>query len=219
MTMQRHLAAKLAFGLILALSVSACQMSAPPSRGGNGAQSLISGMVSGYRVTRVNVVVPRNLVVSEENSYKPVADIVWHGEAAGDRYAQVQRLVQGAMQSAVAGAQGATPVIMDVQVIRFHALTPKTRSSIGGRHELEYMLTLRDAATGSVLRLVPRVVASVRGSGGALAAAEEAAGRSQAVVIREALAASVQKELSRGSQGGFAAVARAQGAPAVHPLN
>lgn len=194
---------------IAALGLSGCVMNDPPSRGGLGAQSLIPEMSAGLNVAQVNVIVPRSLVVSEHNGYKPTADIVWHGEAFGNRYEQVDRIVSQAMAQGAAAFRSGREVVADVQVTRFHALTPKTRASIGGKHELIYFLTLRDAVSGSIIVDTEKVNATVRGAGGAQALAEEAAGRSQAVVIREALAQSLQKELTRLSGGGRGAVSLA----------
>jgi hypothetical protein len=206
---------------LAALGLSGCMMSDPPSRGGLGAPSLAAQQISGYNVTRVNVLVPRSLVVSEENTYKPAADIVWHGEAAGNRFAQVEKLMRDGITAGAGAFRAGRAVTVDVQVARFHALTQKTRDSFGGKHELIYALTLRDAATGEVLLLEPRVNATVRAAGGAAAQAEESVGRTQAVVIREALAASIQKELSRSTGGGglLASVARAAQSPSGAPLN
>ncbi len=206
---------------LLAVGLSGCMMSQPPSRGVGGAQSLMPEAGQSYSVKQVNVLVPRNLVVSEENSYKPAADIVWHGESVGNRYAQVEKLMRDGIGAGARSFQSGRAVILDVQVQRFHALTQKTRDSIGGKHELIYALTVRDAASGEVLRLVPKVNATVRGAGGAAAQAEEAAGRTQAVVIREALANSIQKELSRagGSGGLFASVTRSTISPAKPAAN
>ena len=212
---------------LAAFGLSGCMMSDPPSRGGLSAPSLMTQEASGYNVTAVNVLVPRNLVVSEDNSFKPAADIVWHGEALGNRYAQVEKLMRDGINVGAgfyrAGSHRAgRPVVIDVQVVRFHALTQKTRASFGGKHELIYAFILRDAATGEVLRLVPRVNATVRAAGGAAAQAEDAVGRTQAVVIREAIAASIQKELGRGAGGVgglLASVARAVQSPSHAPLN
>ncbi len=206
---------------LAAFGLAGCMMSDPPSRGVLGAPSLVSPQPSGYNVTQVRVLVPRSLVVSEENSYKPAADIVWHGEAAGNRYAQVEKLVQDGIAAGAAAFRTGRAVTVDVQVARFHAVTQKTRASFGGKHELIYTLTLRDPSTGDVLMFVPRVNATVRATGGAAALAEEAVGRTQAVVIREALAASIQKELggSFARKGLFAAVARAAQSPSGAPLH
>jgi hypothetical protein len=206
---------------LAAFGLSGCMMSDPPSRGGLGAPSLVTQQPNGYNVKRVNIQVPRSLTVSEENTYKPAADIVWHGEAAGNRFAQVEKLTRDGITAGVSTFRVGRAVTVDVQVARFHALTQKTRDSFGGKHELIYALTLRDAATGEVLLQEPRVNATVRAAGGAAALAEEAVGRTQAVVIREALAASIQKELGNnaGRTGLLASVARAAQSPSDAPLN
>jgi hypothetical protein len=201
--------------LLAALSLSGCMMSDPPSRG-QSPQSLLIEMsqASGYAVKAVNVVVPRSLVVSEANSYKPTADIVWHGDADGDRYGQVKTIVQGAMSRATQGMTQGRAVVLDVVVTKFHALTQKTRDSIGGKHNLFYTLSVRDAVTGQVLS-TSKVNATVRGAGGATARTEEAVGRTQKVVITEALIVSLQQQLGPKSGGVWSMVSQSARKPAL----
>ena len=205
----------------LAAALSGCMMNVPPSRGEAGAQGLIATATSGYNVAQINVTVPRSLRVSEENSFKPSADIVWHGDAAGDRYAQVTKILRDGMVQGTRGFRSGRAVVLDVQLVRFHALTPKTRYTIGGKHELIYLMTLRDGATGEVIIPTHKANATVRGAGGAKADAEEAQGITQTIVIREALARSIQRELSFGSskKGLFGLVSRDQQSPSDAPLN
>ncbi len=186
------------FVSLTAFGLSACKMTDPPNRGQSGSQALLAQDAGqdGYRVQSINVHVPQSLAVSEENSYVPVADIVWHGDALGDRRAQVSQIVQTAMARGTAAATQGRAVELDVVVTRFHALTDKTRARIGGKHNLQYELTIRDAVTGDILVPVRNVNASVRGAGGAQALAEEAAGRTQKVVVTEALAISIEKSLT-----------------------
>lgn len=201
--------------LLAALGLSGCMMSEPPSRG-QASQSLLmeTAQSPAYAVKAVNVIVPRSLVVSEANSYKPAADIVWHGDPEGDRYAQVKTIVEGAMARATQGMTQGRAVILDVVVTKFHALTQKTRDSFGGKHNLFYTLTVRDAVTGQVLN-TSNVNATVRGAGGATARAEEAVGRTQKVVITEALMASVQKQLGPKSGGIWSMVSQSTRQPAL----
>jgi hypothetical protein len=201
--------------LLAALSLSGCMMSDPPSRG-KSAQSLLmeAPQAASYAVKAVNVVVPRSLLVSEANTYKPAADIVWHGDPDGDRYAQVKTIVEGAMARATQGMTQGRPVVLDVVVTKFHALTQKTRDSFGGKHNLFYTLRVRDAGTGQILS-VSNVNATVRGAGGATARAEEAVGRTQKVVITEALIASLQKQLSPKSGGLWGMVTQSTRKPAL----
>jgi hypothetical protein len=189
----------LAFMLALATALSGCLTSPPPSRGGTGAQSLISETSTGYNVQQINVVVPRSLRVSEANTIKPNADIVWHGDALGDRHAQVAKILQDAIVLGTAGYRSGLGIVIDVQLVRFHALTPRTRATYGGQHELVYLLTIRDSETGEMIVRAREVDATFHASGGAQAMAEEAAGRSQVVVIREALVRSIQRELGNAS--------------------
>lgn len=181
--------------ILLTGSLSGCMISDPPSRG-QSPQSLLIETVQtpSYDVKAVHVSVPRSLIVSEADSYKPFADIVWHGDPEGDRYAQVKTIVDAAMARATQGMRQGRPVVLDVSVTKFHALTHKTRATIGGQHTLLYILTMRDAATAEVLHQA-KVNATVPGAGGAKARSEEAMGRTQKVVITEALIESLQKEL------------------------
>ena len=52
-----------------------------------------------WQVTEITVIVPETLSVSEANSIKPRADIVWREDPLGNRHAQVQAVVQEAMDS------------------------------------------------------------------------------------------------------------------------
>lgn len=191
-------AVTLGMWVALAGLAAGCTMNAPPTRAEAGGQALLPPAAQGgaaIAVQNVTVHVPPSLTVSEANTIKPAADIVWHGDAAGDRYEQVAQIMRSALHKGVAGLRKGTPVVLDVTVLRFHAITPRTRQSIGGKHELIYALDIRDAATGAVLAHIPRINATVRAAGGAQALAEEAAGLTQKVVISQAVAASIGKAL------------------------
>ncbi|MDP4031494.1 MAG: hypothetical protein Q8P60_01340 [Pseudorhodobacter sp.] len=149
-----------------------------------------------YDVAEIRISVPETLKVSEANLFYPVADIVWRGDPRGDRYTQVKAIFD---ESVAEGTQGMTTgprVIVEVEVLRFHALTEKTRYTVGGTHSLKFNLTLLDAATGLAIEGPRRVVADIRASGGAKAIAEDQAGRTQRVVIVEHLAQVIRQELS-----------------------
>lgn len=205
---------KIWLGLGLAFGLSACAMSEPASRsyGPEGLTIAAQGgpiprtvpdlphvgaaRMSGYAVQDVQVIVPRTLKVSEANSFKPRADIVWHGDPDGDRYTQVTAIVDAAARLATAGMTQGRAVEVTVSMVKFHALTVKTRRSIGGMHDLRFDLTVRDAVSGEVLDGPRLIVAHIKASGGAAAKAEEAAGRTQKVVITERIVEVLRRELS-----------------------
>jgi hypothetical protein len=103
----------------------------------------------------VEVVVPAALSVSERNGFYPQADIVWQGEAGGDRHAQIAAILEEAARAALPpGAPGLT----QITVARFHGVTPQTREAVGGVYSIRFDLRRIDPATGHDL-LPPRAVA------------------------------------------------------------
>lgn len=149
-----------------------------------------------YTVTAVNVLVPKTLHVSEKNSYKPVADIVWREDPLGDRHAQVGKIVQDALTSGVADLAGTRPVVLDVQVTKFHALTERTRYSIGGTHDIHFAMTVLDAETGEVVEPTRLIETELTALGGQAALAAEREGQTQKVRITTHLKYLIQQELT-----------------------
>ncbi|WP_298917958.1 DUF6778 family protein [uncultured Roseobacter sp.] len=150
-----------------------------------------------YDVTDVVVNVPENLIVSEANSYYPSGDIVWRGDPAGNRHEQVRAIFETAMARGTAGMTEGTPVILDIEVKRFHALTEKTRYTIGGIHAITFKMSVRSAETGLMLS-EPRVIkANLKGFGGERAIAAERQGQTQKVRITDHLAGVIFTELGQ----------------------
>ena len=150
-----------------------------------------------YDVAEIRVTVPQKLRVSEANMFYPLADIVWRGEARGNRHAQVKAIIEEGLTRGTAAMTQGRAVVVEAEVTRFHSLTEKTRYTVGGTHSVHFDLTLRDAQTGVVIDGPRHVNASVKGAGGAVAIAEEQAGRSMRVVIVEHLAAVIAAELAK----------------------
>ena len=148
-----------------------------------------------YQVTQVNVIVPRKLIVSEANRYYPSGDIVWREDPIGDRHAQVEAIFKDAMQRGTARVEGDIPVIIDVQVLRFHALTEKTRYTVGGIHSIRFGLSIRSAETGLLLEERRIVQADLVGFGGERAVNAVRQGQTQKVRITDHLAYVIRQEL------------------------
>ena len=148
-------------------------------------------------VTSVVVRVPRELRVSEANRYVPSGDIVWREDPLGDRHAQVQTIVQDAMERGVAGLDGPVGVMLDIQVTRFHALTEKARYTTGGRHGISFQMAVRHPETGALLLPVRTVRADLKAYGGQQALVAMAHGETQKVRITKHLAAVIQQELTK----------------------
>ena len=139
---------------------------------------------------------PRSLRSSEANSFHPNADIVWRGDVAGDRHVQVAAIFNEAMARGTAVMHSGPKVVVDIEVVRFHCLTEKTRFTVGGVHSLHFMLTVRDAVSGAIIQGPRLVIADVKAAGGARAIAEDSAGMTQRVVVVQRLAEVIRRELS-----------------------
>lgn len=148
------------------------------------------------RVTEINVLVPQTLKVSERNSYYPGGDIVWRGDAIGNRHQQVKAIFDTALSQGTAQMDGIVPVRLDIRVDRFHALTEKARYTIGGVHSITFVLQIRDLSTGLALGEMRLVKADLDAFGGQQALRAEARGQSQKVRITNHLAEVIRQELS-----------------------
>lgn len=196
--------------LCFVLGLAACSTMEPASRGtidpipapGIEGQAVALAPSAGdavqepYSIAGVTIDVPRDLKVSEANMFFPIADIVWRGEPRGDRYIQVENIYKEAFASGTADMTSGRPVLVDLQITRFHCLTEKTRYTIGGSHSLQFILTVRDAATGEIIDGPRKVHGDTKGAGGSLAVAEENAGLTQRIVVVTRLSEVLHYELS-----------------------
>ena len=148
-------------------------------------------------VARINVLVPETLEVSEANRFYPRGDIVWRGDPIGDRHAQVKAIFDAAFARGTQALDGETPVELNVEVLRFHSLTEKTRYTVGGVHSITFLLALRNAETGELLREPREVQADLDGFGGRQAILAESRGQTQKVRITDHLAEVIRQELLR----------------------
>lgn len=187
--------------LALGLSVTACASidtatrNAPLESAAALADEAPSAAVRSIAVQSYVVKVPADLKVSEANTYYPMGDIVWRGDAAGDRHQQVAAIFDESLSRATTGMTGALPVTAEIVVRRFHALTEKTRYTVGGVHSIRFDLILRDPETGIAIMPPREIKADLKGFGGSRAIEAEAKGITQKVRITQHLANVIRMEL------------------------
>ena len=86
----------------------------------------------------------------------------------------------------------------DIELTRFHALTPKARYTTGGDFATRFVLDgCGDLATGQIVDGPRRVAADLLASGGERAMEEEAAGITEKVEIEDHVAKVIAHELSQ----------------------
>ena len=193
---------RLIAAIALGLGVSACGSVETVSR--NAPFEATPGQIPGgivasapsFSLAEIDVQVPTTLKVSEANRYYPGGDIVWRGDAYGNRYEQVQAIFEESVRLGGGDLDGAMPVKVNIEVKRFHALTEKTRYSVGGVHSIEFVMTITDPVTGAVLRGPKEIKADLVGYGGAKALQAEAHGLTQKYRITQHLARVVRDEMS-----------------------
>lgn len=149
-----------------------------------------------YQVAAYDVLVPRDLEVSEANYYYPIADIVWRGDPFGDRYAQVEEIFDAAGENASQSLDGSRPVRVAVQVTRFHSLTEKARVTVGGVHSIRFYLTVYDVGSDVPIEGPRLIVADIPALGGAAAFRAERQGQTMKSRILEQLRLVLIRELT-----------------------
>ena len=191
--------AKLTAALMLGPGLSACASVDTATRNAPIEAPALRPAAVPLDVREVRVRVPRSLHVSEANRYLPGGDIVWREDRPGDRHAQVAAILQAALEQGVAALpEGAVPVVLDVELSKFHALSEKARYTIGGVHAIQFTYTLRDPETGAALTEPKFVKADFRALGGQAAISAERRGITQKVRITGHLARVIRTELGAG---------------------
>lgn len=186
---------RLIAAMMMGLAVSAC---ATPDTASRNAPLEAPERVApiALDVQSVTVSVPRTLEVSEKNRYYPGGDIVWRGDVPGNRHAQVQAMVQAAMELGTADMTLGLPVAVEVEITRFHALTEKARYTVGGVHDIEFILTLKDPVSGAIIAAPREIKADLKAFGGTQAIQAEQRGQTQKVRITGHLAEVIAAELN-----------------------
>lgn len=136
------------------------------------------------------------LSVSEANSYYPQADVVWRGDPIGDRVAQVEAMFQTAATRNKERLEGDTPVVVDIQLVRFQGVTERTRFSIGGVYNIVFNMRVRNAETGEVIEDSRRILADLSAPGGIAALMQEQRGQTEKVRVTDFLTQVFSDELT-----------------------
>lgn len=152
-------------------------------------------MLRSYDLRRLRFGALPDLVVSEEESFYPIADVVWRGDPVGPRIAQIGAMFEEAAARNQSILNGTVPVDVDITLVRFHGVTNRTRATVGGVYNIIFDLTVRDARTGAVIEPARRVVGNLDAPGGGRAAAQDTAGQTQKVRVTDFLTGLLRQEL------------------------
>lgn len=142
-----------------------------------------------WKLADVTVSVPDSLTVSNDNTYAPNADIVWHGEPFGDRRAQVATIMEEGIRQGGAALPGTRNVTIVAQVQHFHAVTPAAVARAPGAvHNIAYRVRVFDAQTAEPLTQAQSIEADLEAYVGDAAILAEIQGQTQRVRIVDHIA-------------------------------
>ena len=159
-----------------------------------------------WRVAAVNVSVPSSLTVSEQDTLLPKADILWLEDPRGDRYEQVATIMRDAIRKGASGLGGSRPVVLDVTMTRFHAMTWRAETlSSGGVDDVEFDMVVRDARTSEVIYGPEHIEASFPAMTGSAMASARMRGETQKSQITAHVARTIAGWLGVGpdARGSF----------------
>ncbi|MDT8327591.1 MAG: DUF6778 family protein [Roseovarius sp.] len=192
---------RLIAALMLGFGLSACASVDTASRNAPLETQSMQPVPLSLDVRAVRVSVPKSLKVSEANRYYPGGDIVWREDPLGDRHEQVKAIFEQGLGRGVADmTHGTVPVMLDVIVTRFHALSEKARYTIGGVHAVQFKFILRNPETGEAYGEPTFVKADFKAYGGQHAINAERKGLTQKVRIVDQISKAIQQEL-QSSEG------------------
>lgn len=147
-----------------------------------------ASVTRGWNVGSINVSVPEALTTTENNSFAPDADIVWHGDPFGNRKVQVAMIMEDGIRRGARGLRGSQSVDFQVVLEEFHALTPKARAEAPSAvHNITYTIQVFDRRTGEALTEPERIRADLPAFTGAQAFEALQVGQTQKVRILDHL--------------------------------
>jgi len=149
-----------------------------------------------YDLRDISFAAPSDILISEGNGFYPNADVVWRGDPLGDRIAQVASLFDTALRRNDARLNGDTPVDVEIELVRFHGVTERTRFSIGGNYDMHFFMTVRHAETGEVLEEKRYLELDLAAPGGAGALLLERQGQTEKVRVTDFLTYTFGEELT-----------------------
>ena len=186
--------AALGLGVAGCSSVETVSRNAPLNASGFDTQGVM--LQRDYHVGDMNFIASTDLKVSEGNGFYPFSDVVWRGDPIGDRLEQIGAIFHEAKARNVEKLSGETGVVMDVELVRFHGVTERTRYTVGGNYNIIFNLTIRDKDTGVILEPTRVVEANLAAPGGVAALMLDNRGQTEKVRVTDFLTQVLRDELS-----------------------
>lgn len=179
------------------LSFSALALAAACTPGGsNMSGDLKPVMRRSYDLQRLRFSALPGLVVSEDESFYPNADIVWRGDPVGPRIPQIAAMFQTAADRNQSVLTGEIPVDVAITLVRFHGVTDRTRLTVGGVYNIVFNMAVLNARTGAIIEPSRRVVGNLSAPGGTAGLMLGDQGLTQKVRVTDFLTGLLRQQLT-----------------------
>jgi hypothetical protein len=177
----------------IAYDISVC---AGGSMGGGGLSGTPKpGMVHSYDLSDLRFGEKADIIISEDDSFYPSADLVWRGDTRGPRVPQIGTMFQTAVTRNQSSLNGTTTVDLVITLVGFHGVTEKTRRTVGGVYNIIFDMTVVDARDGAVIEPTRRIVGNLNSPGGLRAQALIDNGQMEKVRVTDFLTGLLRQEL------------------------
>ncbi len=162
-------------------------------------ESVDPALSKSWHLHGVKVTIPETLTISNDNTYAPNADIVWHGDLGGDRREQVASILTEGLTRAAKPLKGPRGVQINAELEHFHAVTPAAVArSPAAVHNIAFVAQVIDDETGRPLTRPERIQADLEAYVGAAAVSAAIQGQTQRVRIVDHIANVTQGWLGLG---------------------
>jgi hypothetical protein len=179
----------------LSASTIALTTACAPGMFGSGGGMPKPVMARSYDIRDMRFNALPDLVVSEQESYYPQADVVWRGDPAGPRIAQIGDMFQTAFDRNQTILNGTTPIDVQITLVRFHGVTDLTRLTVGGIYNIIFDMTVLDARNGAIIEPARRIEGDLNAPGGARGRALIENGQTQRVRVTDFLTGLLRQQL------------------------
>ena len=163
--------------------------------GGNLSGTPKPVMMRSYDLRDLRFNARSDIIISEEDSFYPSADLVWRGDPRGPRVPQIGAMFQTAVTRNQSILNGTTPVDLEITLMRFHGVTEKTRRTVGGVYNIIFDMTVVDARDGTVIEPTRRIAGNLNAPGGSRGQALVNNGQTEKVRVTDFLTGLLRQEL------------------------
>ena len=154
-----------------------------------------------WKVTRVDVNIPTNLTVSEDNVLIPNGDITWWETMGPPRRDVVRGILQEGVAAGASKLNGQQAVVLNIELVRFHGMSPTAQATLNfsGVHNVRFYATVVDAATGAALTEKTLIEADTAAALGNQLSQNRANGITETARVKNTIANTVSGWLGTGT--------------------